>query len=509
MNEKILDQLDYNRIKNEISTYCMSQEGKLLVQNAKPLSDKVQIQKKKDLASEWTHLLKFTRSVRINPWNEISEAIKLLGVENSCLSVDEAFSLGQFCLSVNAMTSVFDQNSDYNRTCPNISREVSSLYDFSLLQNKIFHLIDQNGEIREVEEIREIKKSIRRKQTEIERTLKSFTTNPDLQDSLQSTLPVLRSGRQVIAVKSGSKNKIKGIVHEVSQTGSTMYIEPDQVVQASNELMEEEARLVRQVKLLLTELTSFLSGYKDQFIHNLYVMSNLDYAYASAQWGIERKASFARFCNFEENENLSLVQARHPVLEDKAVPIDIVFNPNVRVLIITGANTGGKTVTLKTIALFALLNQSGFPLPAQEDSCLPIFSKVFADIGDEQSLDESLSTFSGHMKNIGQILNEADQDSLVLLDELGSGTDPQEGGAIAMAVLDNLIQKNCFVILTTHHGVIKNYGYTHEKCLNASVEFDQKTLSPTYKILMGVPGASHAIEIAERSGIEPSVIERA
>ena len=197
------------------------------------------------------------------------------------------------------------------------------------------------------------------------------------------------------------------------------------------------------------------------------------------------------------------------MLGEKAVPIDVVFNSGCRVLIITGANTGGKTVTLKTIALFSLLNQAGFPVPAKEGTKLPIFNSVFADIGDEQSLEQSLSTFSGHMQNIGQMLQTADENSLILLDELGSGTDPQEGGAIAMAILDEFIARNSFVILTTHHGILKNYGYSHAKCQNASVEFDANTLSPTYKIVMGVPGESHALDIAKRNGISERIIQNA
>ncbi|MGP1587637.1 MAG: endonuclease MutS2 [Treponemataceae bacterium] len=514
MNEKILEQLDYCRIKKEISHYAVSAEGTDFILSCEPLVDSVKIEKRKNCAKEWTFLLTSDSKIRLKPWDQICEALKILVVEGGCLSKEEIFALLQFCLSVNFLIESFNlKNSnsqkDYTKICPNLAAEIQSMYDLSKIADEISKIIDINGNFREIPEIREINRAIKKKRDEIENVIKGFVASKEYSDFLQSKVPVLRNGRQVLAVKSGNKKCIKGIVHEVSHTGATLYIEPEQVVSLSNELIEEEARLVRQIKIIFTELTAKIANFKDELLHNLFVMTNLDFAYASARWGIEKRCCFAKTCDFSCRENITLIHARHPILEEKAVPIDIIFTPQVRILIITGVNTGGKTVTLKTVALFALLNQSGFPILADENSSLPIFSKVFADIGDEQSLDENLSTFSGHMKNIASMLKEADQDSLVLLDELGSGTDSQEGGAIAMAVLDELIDRGCFVILTTHHGVIKNFGYTGKNCLNASVEFDNQTLSPTYKILMGVPGSSHAVEIAQRSGIPENVIKKA
>lgn len=508
MNEKILEQLEYDRIKTSISSFCVSEDGKNAFDAIKPYSDENLIEKKKNLSYEWTYLLNFTNSIRLLSWQSISPGLEMLSVSNSCLTSNDCFAFAQFCRSVQNLSSVL-KNEDLKISCPNFVAQVASLYDMSVPLEKISYLIDESGEIREVSEIRSIKSEIRKKHKEIESTIKSYLARPDLQDALQSEVPVLRSGRQVLALKSGARGKIRGIVHEVSQTGNTSYIEPEEVVQFSNELVELESSLIRKIRELLSSLTENLRCYKDQFTHNLYIMTNFDCAYACARWGVVNKCSFARSCNFLEGENLTLIKAYHPLLGKKAVPIDVCFPGNVKVLIITGANTGGKTVTLKTIALFALLNQSGFPIPASDGCVLPIFNEVFADIGDEQSMDENLSTFSAHMKNVAFALENADEKSLVLLDELGSGTDPQEGSAIAMAVLDSLIEKGCYVILTSHHGAIKNYGYTHSSCINASVEFDDETLSPTYKIIMGVPGSSHAFAIAEHSGIPDSIVQNA
>ena len=274
----------------------------------------------------------------------------------------------------------------------------------------------------------------------------------------------------------------------------------------NNELVQEEYHLQAEIRKILTELTADIRDLIPAFSAALKTMSLLDQTLSAARWGIEHRCVYALPC---DKEPPLLLQARHPLLRENAVPIDIHFMEGKRVLIITGPNTGGKTVTLKTVALLAMLNQAGLPVPAAEGTRLPLFTAVFADIGDEQSIDQSLSTFSAHMKHIAAAIKHADKNSLVLLDELGSGTDPQEGGAIAMAVLDTLIEREAFILVTTHHGILKNYGYTNPLCVNASVEFDTDTLSPTYRLLMGVPGESHALDIAKRSGLPKAITQKA
>ncbi|MDE5899347.1 MAG: endonuclease MutS2, partial [Treponemataceae bacterium] len=338
--------------------------------------------------------------------------------------------------------------------------------------------------------------------------LHSFTANPRFADVLESTVPVLRAGRQPLAVKSSRRSSIPGIIHELSQTGMTVYIEPEESVRCSNELVQAEFDYSQEVRKILAALSAELRPSAADLSAALSIMEGLDAALAAAAWGAARNAVFAADCA-ESGEPPALVQARHPLLGERAVPIDVAFPRGTRVLIVTGPNTGGKTVALKTIALFALLNQSGFPVPAAEGTRLPLFTDIFADIGDSQSIEQSLSTFGGHMKNIAAAVRGADGRSLVLLDELGSGTDPQEGSAVAMAVLDELIARKSFVLITTHHGALKNYGYTRPECANASVEFNQDTLRPTYRLLMGVPGESHALDIAEGSGLPGSIIAAA
>jgi DNA mismatch repair protein MutS2 len=333
-----------------------------------------------------------------------------------------------------------------------------------------------------------------------------------LREKLASSVPVLRGDRQVLAVKVQYKNNFSGIVHEMSQTGQTVFIEPEDVVLRNNDLIQAEYALEVEIRRIIKEVCSRLKDFTSGFEHAHKLMMILDMTHACASYAIENRCAFIQTSTLSEKNDTKIIdlkQARHPLLGQNAVPVDVCFPDKCRILIITGPNTGGKTVTLKTIALLSLMNQAGFPVPVNEYSVLPVFEKIFADIGDTQSIDESLSTFSGHMKKIALSCKFASEKSLVLLDELGSGTDPLEGGALAMAVLDRLLERKAFVIVTTHHGILKNYAYTHENCINASVEIDSRTLTPTYRIIMGLPGESHALDIAKQSGLDCRIVENA
>ncbi len=295
-------------------------------------------------------------------------------------------------------------------------------------------------------------------------------------------------------------------MHEVSASGQTLYIEPEEAVRKNNDLIQEEFHLQSEMRKIFTDLTAKIAPFAVELKEALLTMEQLDQTCATAKWARQYDCIYIDSCT--EDEAPALINARHPLLGTEAVPVTMEFFKGKRVLIITGANTGGKTVAIKTFALLAMLNQSGFAVPCGEGSRLPVFNSIFADIGDEQSIDQSLSTFSAHIKNIAAACRHADSKSLVLLDELGSGTDPQEGSAISMAVLNELIERKAFVLVTTHQGVLKNFGYTNEFCTNASVDFDDTSLRPTYRLLMGIPGKSHALDIAKRSGLPTPLIKK-
>ena len=506
VDNKTLTQLDYFRIKEDIASRCFSAGGKQILADRTPLTDPESIRVLKQEAVEWTAYLSSGRKPVPGNWEPVDDLTGILETPGAAISLDDTVILGNFCrATVSAAAGL--RSAAESLPLPLLSRIAAGIPDLQEPAFLIYRVIDSTGQLRDLPELREIRTNIARIRREIDGAIRRYTTDSALRDILQSDVPVLRADRQVLAVKAGSKNRIKGIIHEVSQTGQTVYIEPEDVVAKNNALVQEEYRLNAEIRRILKELTGRLAPFAPDIAAAAGILARLDASCAAARWGLEHKAVYA--ADRAATESPVLLQARHPVLADKAVPVDVVFPENCRMLIITGPNTGGKTVTLKTLALFILLNQSGFPVPAAEGTALPLCSGVFADIGDEQSLDQSLSTFSGHMKNIGEMLSKADSSSLVLLDELGSGTDPHEGGAVAMAVLDELLERGALVLVTTHHGILKNYGYTHETCANASAEFDEATLAPTYRIRTGIPGESRALDIARRNGLPPATADRA
>lgn len=506
VDQKNLQQLDYLRLRASIAGCCLSQEGRELVDSRLPLTDPAEITRLKEEASQWVTYLNAARPLPLSGWEPVAPVAEVLSVANSVLSQQELHTLATFC-AITIKTAAALKSAAGQLPLPRLAEYAQSMPDLSQPAALIGRVLDKGGQLKDLPELREIRASIARIRREIDSAIRRYTSDSSLKDVLQSDVPVLRSDRQVLAVRSGSRSRIRGIIHEVSQTGHTVYIEPEEVVRKNNQLVQEEFALTAEIRRILKELTASLTPFQPDIRAALRTMIQLDAAYGSARWAVNHQAIFAT--DLPPEGQPKLLQARHPLLGSQAVPIDLIFPQECRVLIITGPNTGGKTVTLKTLALFTLLNQSGFPIPAKEGTALPLCSGVFADIGDEQSLDQSLSTFSGHMRNIGQMLEHSDGKSLVLLDELGSGTDPQEGGAIAMAVLDRLIQQGDLVVVTTHHGVLKNYGYSQPSCTNASAEFDETTLAPTYRIRTGIPGESRALDIARRNGLPAAIVDQA
>ena len=505
MNKKTLTQIDYYRIRDEIAEYCVSQEGKKNILEREPFKDIEEIEKNKNLSREWEKYFSKNYSNPLFGWENIKNLLPIIKMNGSSLTLEQVNNLGHFILSVNNVKKAIE-NHKIELELTLLPEQIYQIPDLQDAEKKIFRVISTDGQMKELPEIVDIRKQIASLNSKIKTIMQGFTSNSKFRDVLESQVPVLRNGRQVLAVKASLQNRVPGIIHEVSQTAQTVFVEPQEAVLCSNELLQKEFELQAVIKKILTELTQSLQPSIPLFRDALPVMCLLDTTQAAQRWGNEHNCCYAQNAI---NEPPMLIKARHPLLGEKAVPIDIKFMSEKKVLIITGPNTGGKTVSLKTFALLSMLNQSGFPIPADEGTRLPVFSNVFADIGDDQSLDQSLSTFSGHMKNIAQAVKSATDKTLILLDELGSGTDPQEGTAIAMAVLDKLIEKKSFVLVTTHQGILKNYGYTNEYCINASVEFNQNTLSPNYHLLMGVPGESHALDIAKKSGLPSEICKAA
>ena len=505
MNTLALQEIDFYRIRDEVAGYCVTEEGCQSFLQREPLTDSKQIEQLKNLSREWSAYIGAGCKNPVSFWEPVQNLLDVIKAKGTSLSLEQLKALGQFVLSVKSVTQAIELHKD-ELELKLLAEQTELLPDMAETEKKIFHVITPDGQIRDLPEIAAIRKQIAALNAKVKKIFQQYTSDQKLSGILESGVPVLRNGRQALAVKASLQNRINGIIIEVSQTAQTVYIEPEEVVRCDNELIQKENELVQVIKKILTELTAELGPAVPQLKQAIPVMLLMDTTCAAARWGFEHNCCYAIPA---VGEPPLLLKARHPLLGDKAVPIDFYFMEGKRVLIITGPNTGGKTVSLKTFALFSMLNQAGLPVPAAEGTRLAVFTDIFADIGDSQSLDMSLSTFSGHMKNIAQAVNGAGKSTLVLLDELGSGTDPQEGTALAMSVLDALIEKKAFVLVTTHMGILKNYGYTNPLCVNASVEFDTSTLSPSYRLVMGIPGESHAIAIARKSGLPQAIVDSA
>ncbi len=427
--------------------------------------------------------------------------------EGTVLEPPEIARIALFASSSHALHRYLRAAADAAGTATRLASFIGDHPPVRPIYERLFRYVDPDGSVREREipQLRAIRGEILRAQQDLQKSAVSLAQRDDVKRLLSTSVPTQRDGRTVLALKADHRGKLHGIVHEVSGSGATVFVEPEDLVARNNAVVEAENRYRNELLRIMRDLSSFCRGAIGTLRDTRALAVDIDLVLC--------RARFARDYGCERAnpgvERLLLRGARHPLLGDAAVPINVDMPDGKRVLIVTGPNTGGKTVTLKTIGLLALMNQFGLEIPAGPGSEVPVFTGVFADIGDEQSIEQSLSTFSGHMRNIARILNHADDTSLVLLDELGSGTDPEEGGALAMAILDELLARRPFTVVTTHHGRLKHYGFTHPQALNASVEFDSDSLRPTYHIIPGVPGSSHAVEIASQMGILRSVTSQA
>lgn len=507
MDRFMLNVLEYPQIMEQVAEEASSSLGKERVAALEPTADVDEVRRRLAATSEGMDLLRLLGDVSLGGVQDIRPSLRRAEV-GGLLNTAELLEIAG---TISAGRKLKHQvlQIDEEHPFPIIREWVNRIEGLRPLEEEINRCIDEHGEVSDhaSPNLRQIRNHIRQVQREIRSTLEGILRNPSYQKMLQEALITLRNDRYVIPVKQEYRSAFGGIVHDQSASGSTLFIEPASVVALNNRLRQWELEEQREVERILRELTAQVAASVDALRKNIEALAELDLILAKARYARRIRGVCPRV---ESERVIRLKRARHPLIPmEKAVPIDITLGDPHQGIIITGPNTGGKTVCLKTVGLLALMMQAGLPIPADEGSSFPVSSGIFADIGDEQSIEQSLSTFSSHMTQIIRILEQADDHSLVLLDELGAGTDPTEGAALAIAILQDLLDKGCLVVATTHYSELKQFAHAHPGVTNASVEFDVRTLRPTYRLLVGVPGKSNAFAIAGRLGLSASIIERA
>lgn len=507
MDNKALNTLEFDKIKNMLSSKAASALGKRLVDELMPSSDISDIRRWQTETSVAVSMIMKKGSLVLGGLKDITDSLKRVNI-GGVLSIDELTSIGSF-LYCARKAKKYSESESKNDDFSALSSYFDAIVCLSELENDIERCIIDGKEISDEASpaLRDIRRSIRVSNDRIKEHLSGIIHSSAYKNMLQDAVITIRNDRYCVPVKQEYKNSFPGMIHDRSSTGATLFIEPMSVVQLNNKIKELKGDEKREIDKILARLSQEVYENSGAIAADMEVLSQLDFIFAKAELSVSMKASEPVF---NDKGYINIKKARHPLLDSKSVvPTDIYLGGDFNTLLITGPNTGGKTVSLKTIGLFTLMGQSGLHIPAFDNSELTVFEEVFADIGDEQSIEQSLSTFSSHMSNIVRILNKVTNNSLVLLDELGAGTDPTEGAALAIAVIKYLHALGVRTAVTTHYSELKVFALTAEGVENASCEFDVETLRPTYRLLIGVPGKSNAFAISSRLGLPEYIINEA
>jgi len=507
--ERALKTLEYDKVRQQVATFCTSSIGKSAIDELVPQTDYEKVVQLLEEMDEGLSILRVKGNVPMGGIFDVRPAARRAQI-GGMLSAIELMEVSSTIRASRILRNfIEDIESEEVIEIPHFIAKKDSMPVLTGLQHEINNCIDDNGSVLDSasQTLRSIRQSLRAEEAKVRSKLESLTRGSNASKMLSDTLVTIRNDRFVIPVKQEYRHHYGGIVHDQSSSGQTLFIEPDSVVQANNEIHRLKMKEQAEVERILLALSAMVEEVAPDLFNLVKVLGEIDVILAKGKYGQANKCTMPKMNN---DGYIRLVRARHPLLPiETAVANDIEFGKDITAVVITGPNTGGKTVTLKTVGLCTLMAQAGLPVPALDGSELAVFKQLFADIGDEQSIEQSLSTFSSHMVNIVDILKKFDHESLVLFDELGAGTDPQEGAALAISILDEVHGRGARVMATTHYPELKAYGYNRPGVANASVEFDIETLSPTYRLLIGVPGRSNAFEISSRLGLPESIIDRA
>lgn len=498
--------LEFDKIINTLITYTHTTLGQEAVNSIEILTD---IDEIKHLLSETDEALKLLYRIGEAPFGGFSDIrpfVKRASI-GGVLAVADLVQIANFIYGTNQMILYLDRIEKENIKVEYISDYISQLVNINSLRRDIENCLDSRGQIVDdaTPKLKEIRTQISIMENRIKDKLNQILNTK--KDYLSDAIITIRNERYVVPVKVEFKNTFGGIIHDMSQSGNTVFIEPKAVVEMNNKVNSLIHDEKEEIEKILRRLSENVAANADELLTNVEIIKQLDLIFAKAKYAREIEGIMPII---NDSGIIKIIKGRHPLINrDVVVANDIFLGETYHTIIITGPNTGGKTVTLKTVGLFTLMMQAGLLVPANEQTELAVFDNIFADIGDEQSIEQSLSTFSSHMKNIINITNNITLNSLVLLDELGAGTDPKEGAALAISILNYLNDRGARIIATTHYSELKTYAYNSERVINASVEFDIETLKPTYKLLIGIPGRSNALDISRRLGLNDEIVSNA
>lgn len=506
MNEKALKTLEYYKIIDMLEAFATSSIGKNKCRQLRPLDNLTEIETMQQETADALSRIYQKGSLSFSGVKDVRGSLKRLEV-GSTLGIGELLAIRSL-LENASRAKAYSRRETENEHTDSLDNMFELIEPLSPLATEIGRCIFSEDEISDDAStgLRQVRRSMKLTNDKIHTQLSSFVSG-NSRTYLQDAVVTMRNGRYCIPVKAEYKSQVPGMIHDQSSTGSTIFVEPMTIVRLNNEMRELEIQEQKEIEMILSNLSQLAAENLDAIFDDVKLLSELDFIFARAQLAKSQNATEPRF---NRDRVIDIKKARHPLIDKhKVVPIDIRIGETFDLLIVTGPNTGGKTVSLKTVGLLTLMGQSGLHIPAFDNSRLSVFREVYADIGDEQSIEQSLSTFSSHMTNVVRFMETADSDSLVLFDELGAGTDPTEGAALAIAILSTLHERGIRAMATTHYSELKVYALSTPGVENASCEFDVETLRPTYRLLIGVPGKSNAFAISQKLGLPLSIIERA
>ena len=507
MQERVLKTLEFDKIKAQLMEHVSSSLGRNKVEELIPSTDYNEVVRWQEETDEAAKVYRMRGTIPLDGIYDIGAHVKRSSIGGMLSPIE----LNHVASTVHTSRQMkrFIEEFHEEEAVPILFTLTDSIMVLAELEEEIKMAIDEQGSVLDSasDTLRTLRNQLRRNEAKVREKLESMIRSSNAQKMLSDSIITIRNDRYVIPVKQEYRGNYGGIVHDQSASGQTLFIEPQSVVTLNNELQGIRVKEQQEIDRILTQLTALVAQNEEELLHIVTVLADIDFMFAKAKYAHRLKASKPKI---NDEGKIVLLKAKHPLIPPEVVVAnDIILGDTYKSIVITGPNTGGKTVTLKTVGLCTLMAQAGLQIPVLDGSEMGVFKSVYADIGDEQSIEQSLSTFSSHMVNIVGILEKVDHESLVLFDELGAGTDPQEGAALAISILDEVNKRGARVIATTHYPELKAYGYNRESVVNASVEFDIETLSPTYRLLIGVPGRSNAFEISKRLGLKEDVIETA